>query len=252
MTQSSPTKARRKIRLLPIVIVGVAISLAVRLGELSFGIELSPAGPALAAEHEGNDAPKSAGKDAPKSDGKDAPKSDTAGAAATKPASEKAGSEPPAKPPSIDFPVDFTPAEVAVLQALAARRDGLIKLEKELDARERLLAAAEGRLDKRIGELQQIRDSIEALVRQFDDQEKAELQSIVKIYETMKAKDAAAILEDLDMPILLSIMEVMKERKSAAILAAMGTERAREVTTELARERVIDLSTQITKTEPSG
>lgn len=244
MTQSSPTKARRKIRLLPIVIVGVAISLAVRLGELSFGIELSPAGPALAAEHEGNDAPKSAGKDAPKSD--------TAGAAATKPASEKAGSEPPAKPPSIDFPVDFTPAEVAVLQALADRRDGLIKLEKELDARERLLAAAEGRLDKRIGELQQIRDSIEALVRQFDDQEKAELQSIVKIYETMKAKDAAAILEDLDMPILLSIMEVMKERKSAAILAAMGTERAREVTTELARERVIDLSTQITKTEPSG
>lgn len=244
MTQSSPKKARRKIRLLPIVIVGVAISLAVRLGELSFGIELSPAGPALAAEHEGNDAPKSAGKDAPKSD--------TAGAAATKPASKKAESEPQAKPPSIDFPVDFTPAEVAVLQALADRRDGLIKLEKELDGRERLLAAAEGRLDKRIVELQQIRVSIEALLRQFDDQEKAELQSIVKIYETMKAKDAAAILEDLEMPILLSIMEVMKERKSAAILAAMGTERAREVTTELARERVIDLSTQITKTEPSG
>lgn len=236
MTQSVPMKPRRKIRLLPIVIAVVTVFLAIRLGEMAFGIELSPTSPALAKEQ----------KD------KEPPKAKKAEADEAAPAGKKAESEPKEEPPSIDFPVDFTPAEVAVLQALADRRDGMIKLEKELDARERLLSAAEGRLDTRIGELKQLRDSIEALVRQYDDQEKAELQSIVKIYETMKAKDAAAILEELEMPILLSIMEIMKERKSALILAAMGTERAREVTTELARASVIDLSTQTSETKPSG
>jgi len=242
MTQSVPMKARRKIRLLPIVIVVVAVLLVVRLGEMAFGVELSPTSPALAEEKKAKESPKPEKAKA------------EAEAAATAPADgkTKTKAEPKDEPPSIDFPVEFTPAEVAVLQALADRRDGMILQEKELDARERLLSAAEGRLDKRIDELQKIRDSIEALVRQYNDQEKAELQSIVKIYETMKPKDAAAILEELEMPILLSIVEVMKERKSASILAAMEPKRAREVTTELAREREIDLSKQVPDTKPSG
>lgn len=235
MTQSVTIKPRRKIRLLPIVIIMVTALLIVRLGEIAFGVELSPASPALAQENKDE---KKKTEDAPK-----AKKEVAAG---------KAKGERKDEPPSIDFPVEFTPGEVAVLQALADRRDGMIEQEKELDARERLLGAAEGRLDKRIGELQLLRDSIEALVRQFDEQEKAELLSIVKIYETMKAKDAAVILEELEMPILLSIVEAMKERKSAALLAAMGPARAREITTEMAREREIDLSAQDTKTKPAG
>lgn len=241
MTQSVPMKTRGKIRLLPIVIVGVAALLVVRLGELSFGVEISPASPALAAEHKGESAPKPEKTEAAKTK----PAGETAD-------SEAADSEAEDELPAAGRPVEFTPGEVAVLQELATRRDGLNKLEKELASRERLLNAAEGRLDKRIGELQQLRESIEALVRQYNDQEAAELQSIVKIYETMKPKDAARILEDLEMKILLGIMEIMKERKSASILAAMGPERAREVTAELARERAIDLSTQATKAEPSG
>ncbi len=230
MTQSVTMKQRRKVRLLPIVIIMVTALLVVRLGEMAFGVELSPASPALAQENKDEDAPK----------------------VKKEVAADKSKGVPKDEPPSIDFPVEFTPGEVAVLQALADRRDGLIEQEKELDARERLLGAAEGRLDKRIGELQQLRDSIEALVRQFDEQEKAELLSIVKIYETMKPQDAAVILEELEMPILLSIVEAMKERKSAALLAAMGPARAREITTEMAREREIDLSAQDTKTKPSS
>ncbi len=236
MSQSIPATPRWRFRLLPVVIVGVAALLAVRVGELSFGLELSPAGPALAAEDAGAKAPE--------------PDKAAGGTPAT--ASTNRDGEPQEQQRTTDFPIEFTPGEVAVLQDLANRRDELLTLEKELDSREQLLKAAEGRLDKRIDELQLLRDSIEALVRQYTDQEKAELQSIVKIYETMKPKDAARILEDLEMRILLGIMESMKERKSAPILAAMGPEKAREVTAELARKREIDLSTQASKEEPSG
>lgn len=239
MTRSGPTKARRKVRLLPLVIVAVAVLLTVRLGELSFGVAVSTGTPALAAEDKA--------KDAPKPDKDEHKAADTAA-----PAGDTTKHEPAEEPQETERPVEFTPAEVVVLQSLALRRDELMTLEKELASRERLLNATEGRLDKRIGELQLLRDSIEALVRQYTDQEKAELQSIVKIYETMKPKDAARILEDLEMKVLLGIMEMMKERKSAPILAAMGPQRAREVTTELARKRAIDLSTPAKKDGPSG
>ncbi len=235
MSHSISLIPRWKVRLLPVVIVGATALLGVRLGELSFGLELSPAGPALAAEDTG------------KTDSS----SDKASAKAA-PAGGSDKGEPHEAERTTDFPVEFTPAEVAVLQDLAKRRDELLTLEKDLAGRERLLTAAEGRLDKRIGELQLLRDSIEALVRQYTDQEKAELQSIVKIYETMKPKDAARILEDLEMRILLGIMETMKERKSAPILAAMEAKKAREVTAELARKREIDLSTATKPNEPSG
>ncbi|NKB48474.1 MAG: hypothetical protein GKS02_03805 [Alphaproteobacteria bacterium] len=243
MTYSGSPKSRMKIRLLPVVIVGVAALFVVRVGELSFGVDLSPTRPAVAAE---------------KSDTKsgDESKPEKAGAGDHAPAGDAAHAdeahEAAEEDRLIDFPVEFTPGEVAVLQELAARRDELAVFEKELEARERLLNVTEERLDSRIAELQLLRDSIEALVRQYDEQEESELQSIVKIYETMKPKDAASILGDLDMRILLGIMEAMKERKSASILAAMEPKRAREVTTELARQRAIDLTTPATKTEPSG
>ena len=162
MRQSVPLLPRRNFRLLPVVIVGVAVLLAVRLGELSFGVELSPAGPAIAAEGAGADAQKP----------------EKSSASAAEPAGGDGDGEPQEEQQTSGFPVDFTPAEVAVLQDLANRRNELLAFEKELESRDRLLNAAEVRLDKRIGELQQLRDSIEILVREYTDQEKAEIEIV--------------------------------------------------------------------------
>jgi flagellar motility protein MotE (MotC chaperone) len=244
MPHSGSLRPWWKVRLLPIVIISISALLVVRVGALSFGVELSPTSSALAAEEKVEDKTEDAGHEAksPKE-----PKHE-----ASTSTGDEAHDAPVDERPLIDYPVEFTPGEVAVLQNLAKRRDELVVLEKGLEARERLLNVTEERLDNRIAELQLLRNSIEALVREYDEQEESELQSIVKIYETMKPKDAASILGELDMQILLGIMEAMKERKSASILAAMEPERAREVTTELARKRVIDLSTPATKVETAG
>ena len=123
---------------------------------------------------------------------------------------------------------EYTLEEVAILQDLAARRLVLVERERDLALREGLLEAAENRIDAKIGELETLRAGIEKLVRQFDEQEEAEVQSLVKIYETMKAKDAARILGQIEMDVLLSIMERMKERSSAPVLAQMDADRARD------------------------
>src|SRR3546814_4430099 len=62
------------------------------------------------------------------------------------------------------------------------------------------------------------------------DLSEGQMQSLVKIYESMKPKDAARIFEELDMEVLLEVVERMKERKTAPILAEMNPERAKTVT----------------------
>ena len=134
---------------------------------------------------------------------------------------------------------DFTAQEIRVLEGLAERRQTLDRRESEIAMREGLLEAAENRIEAKLAEMEVIRQEVEGLVRQYDEQEEHEINSLVKIYETMKPKDAARILQELEMKVLMAIMERMKERATAPVLAAMNADKARMVTTEMARRRVI-------------
>ena len=75
-----------------------------------------------------------------------------------------------------------------------------------------------------------------------DEETEAQMKSLVKIYEAMKPKDAARIFEQLDLVVLLDVIERMKERKTAPILANMDPERAKTITLELAQRRTLPLA----------
>ena len=127
--------------------------------------------------------------------------------------------------------------EIEVLQSLAARREALDKRREELDLRENMLKATETRVDEKIAELKQIETHISELLALRDEEEEEQIQSLVKVYETMKPKAAANIFEDLDQDILLDVAGRMKEKNMAVILAAMSAETAQELTVKLARRR---------------
>ena len=75
------------------------------------------------------------------------------------------------------------------------------------------------------------------MLRQFDKEEEAQIKSLVKVYENMKPKDAARIFNRLEMDILLDVVERMKEKKMAPVLAQMSPEKAEALTVELATRR---------------
>lgn len=127
----------------------------------------------------------------------------------------------------------YTESEVEVLQQLSERREQLEQRSRELDIRESLLEAAERRIEDKIAELRQIEATIDSLITQHDAQEERKLRSLVRVYETMKAKDAAVIFNELDLDILLDVVELMNERRLAPILAEMNPQRATTVTTEI-------------------
>src|SRR6266566_4253513 len=94
-----------------------------------------------------------------------------------------------AKAPSRD-PSQFSPQEVQLLQSLAQRRDELDKRASEIDQRDALLQAAEQRINEKIAKLSTMEKTIDAAFKKQDQLDDTKLKSLVKIYETMKPKEA--------------------------------------------------------------
>lgn len=124
-----------------------------------------------------------------------------------------------------------------ILQQLAERRDRIEKREQELEVRGAMLKAAESRIDKKVEEMKSLQATIEQLLAAYDEQQEKKVASLVKIYETMKPKEAAKIFEELEMDVLLMVVERFNGRRLAPVLAAMDPKKAREVTVELSRLR---------------
>jgi flagellar motility protein MotE (MotC chaperone) len=136
-------------------------------------------------------------------------------------------------------PLTMTDEEVDLLQSLAERRDEIERRTKRVEEREALLQAAERRIEEKVDGLRVLQRTIEDLLKQHEEQTESQYQSLVKIYENMKPKDAARIFEELEMDILLPVVERMKERKTAPILAKMNADKAKAITTELAQRRLL-------------
>lgn len=160
---------------------------------------------------------------------------DAAADATAKPADAAAKANAPA--PQEDDAHAYSAAEIDVLQSLSKRRDELDKREKKIAEREALLDAAGQEVDHKIAELNKLKGEIEALLGKQQKMQEDRIESLVKMYETMKPKEAATIFNTLDLDVLLTVLGRMNERKAAPILAAMDPEKARLVTIRLAEQR---------------
>lgn len=133
--------------------------------------------------------------------------------------------------------MDYSDSEIEILQSLAKRREDLRQKEAALQQKEALLAAAEKQLEAKMVELGELRSEIENLLGQQQEEQEARINSLVRMYETMKAKDAARIFDTLEMDVLISVMGRMSERRAAPILAEMNSDIARTVTIKLAEQK---------------
>jgi flagellar motility protein MotE (MotC chaperone) len=152
-------------------------------------------------------------------------KETVAAAAATPPAS------PAVEEPAADLsPPPPDPAAEAA-RALCARG------EESWSDRLAQLKAAELRVGAQVEKLTRLKGALETLLEKRRHEETGDIQRLVNLYRNMKPVEAAAILADLDMPIVVSIVMAMSEREAAPILAQMPKNAAQRVTREIARQR---------------
>ena len=221
-----------KIRLLPITIFAAALMLTVKVGDIWQGVDGLLTGSVAVSDAKAQQAADKKPEKAKKKDGNGGGKA----AATTAEGNDQAPPEAAAKMVTTD-PTLLTQSEIDLLQQLADRREILETREKDLELKQGLLKAAETRIDKKVEELKELQVTIQKLIKTYDEQQSDKIESLVKIYENMKPKDAAQIFQELDMDTLLMVVERMKERKLAGIMAKMDRTKASEVTVELARLR---------------
>lgn len=129
----------------------------------------------------------------------------------------------------------LSPAELQVLQSLGARRGQLDARENDLNTQLALMAAAEAKLDAKIRALNGLKAEVNGLLNQSNAKEAAEIDRLVKVFEGMKAKDAAPRLAALDDNVRIPIAAKMKERALSSIMAQMPAAEAKKLTEALAR-----------------
>jgi flagellar motility protein MotE (MotC chaperone) len=83
---------------------------------------------------------------------------------------------------------------------------------------------------------------VQSYLKTYDQKHIENMQSLVKMYESMKPKDAARIFEQLQMDVLLEVATNMKERQMAAIMAEMSPDAAKALTMEMATTKPIPLA----------
>lgn len=228
----------QRIRLLPLLVIAASALLTLRAGHV-----ISFLGTALAQQEAHGEQPPAEDPAAKPAD--DAHKADEHAAAPPDPTSHDPAEDKNADEKGENViwrdagedAVEASPVKDALYKDLADRRQAIEKRETELSQREALLKAGERELDQKLRELTAIRNEIEGLLAKQSEEEKTRVDSLVKIYEGMKAVDAARIFNTLDTDVLIQVMSKMSERKSAPILAAMSPERARTVTLLLAQQQ---------------
>jgi len=219
--------ARVRFRVLPVMIFMAVLMLGVRTGEVWRLVTRDARLPDFPVTLAGG-----AQKPAP------APQVAAAGGAPAPAPAQPAPAAAPAPAPG-GASSGMVPPDAELLQHYAERRAEIERRSRDLDQREALLAAAEKRIEQKLHELEKMRGDIQKLMRTGDEKQNAQLESLVKIYETMKPKEAARIFEELDMPVLLDVIQRMKEQKTAPILAAMDPVKAKGVTAALVERRVV-------------
>ncbi|WP_374764499.1 MotE family protein [Yunchengibacter salinarum] len=124
--------------------------------------------------------------------------------------------------------------EMRLITQLRQRREELDKRAQQLDLQEQLLASTEKRINDKIAQLEALEGRIQKHLHVFEDREAKQLESVVEVYETMKAKEAAPRFQELDLQTQLDLVTRMKARKVAALMAEMNPRKATALTTELA------------------
>ncbi|MER2606644.1 MAG: flagellar protein FlbB [Siculibacillus sp.] len=192
----------------------------------------------------------SAGGDAPKDDGHGAPAAPGADAAGVKPThvdTKVSGDKPgEAKP----VPGQELLSEIQILQKLAERRKQLEEMERQLQMREDLLSASEGRITRRIDEMKGLEEKIGGAAKAKEEAKKQELADLVKMYESMKAKDAARVFDKLEINLLGEIARQMNPKKLGDVVSKMSAEQAERLTVELANRRPNDAPAPVNTSLP--
>lgn len=117
-------------------------------------------------------------------------------------------------------PEEMLAAINAERKLLDDQRAALAQRRSEIDLANETLVIETARLDE-------LKQEVEALLERANVAHVADVDRLVALYSNMKPRDAAAIMNDLDLEVTITVLSTMPERSAAPILATLNPVRAR-------------------------
>lgn len=122
---------------------------------------------------------------------------------------------------------EATPEEM--LTSIRNERDLLDAQKESIGERTAELDLARETLEIEQQRLQELQAALEGLLAKVQQAHTADVDRLVALYQNMKPKEAAAIMNDLDIEVTVMVLGTMAERDAAPILASLDPVRARAI-----------------------
>ena len=114
----------------------------------------------------------------------------------------------------------------ALQQERAQLQEAYAKKEKNLDLKEIELKTLAGEVDKKLTQLQDVRDELRRLLEKKNEVETQRIQALSKMYEKMEPARGAALLAELDQELAVQILSGIKSKMAGQLLGNMPEEKA--------------------------
>ncbi|MCU0589592.1 MAG: hypothetical protein MUF52_15750 [Syntrophobacteraceae bacterium] len=116
---------------------------------------------------------------------------------------------------------------------LEHREAELKKREEQMRQKEEYLSRMEQETEKKLKELIVIQKEIQAFRTEKEEAQNGKIKSLAKIYGTMKPKEAAKLLENLDDHLVVSVISTMTADEAGNILGNMDIKKAAKISESL-------------------
>ncbi len=141
-----------------------------------------------------------------------------------------AQSEGEQRPKAVRGDVNSASGMVSFIQQ---RENELRKKEEQLNEKEARLAKLEQEIEKKTKDLLVIQKEIQAHRDEKQEVQAGKVKSLARIYGTMKPKEAAKLLENLDDKLVQDIIATMTPDEAASILSLMDIKKAAKISEAL-------------------
>ena len=147
----------------------------------------------------------------------------------------------PALAEDADFPDPSQPSlnsqnVGAGAEILECKRAGVEKERRQLERERKQLNALKQEIEAKLARLSEAQESIQ---RKLDEQKTIrndKIKHLIKIYTAMAPKKAAALIEKLDMEVIIELFSEMKGEHVGQILPHVSAEKAAKISERLARQ----------------
>ncbi len=116
-----------------------------------------------------------------------------------------------------------------MLRFIRQERELMTTQKTKLAQRASELDLASETVELEQGRLSDLKAELETLLQKVEQAHTTDVDRLVSLYQNMKPKDAANIMDDLDIEVTVMVMGTMDERSAAPILAALNPVRARAI-----------------------